>query len=161
MPRPRKLSREILEAALHGLEAQRQRLDSQIADVRQMLGTRLTEPTAAAPKSPRPSYKRSGAVRRKMAEAQRRRWAALREARHAPATAKSVIVPETPKRKRRLSAAGRKAIVEATKRRWAEFRKQSQRKPVVAREAARKKVAAKAVKKATAKKPKTAVPAPE
>ena len=101
MARPRKLSPEILEAALNGLQAQLERLDSQIADVRQLLG----------PDQPR--HKRSAAVRRKMAAAQRRRWAALKAA------------PEAPKPKRRLSAAGRKAIIEATKKRWAEFRKRA------------------------------------
>jgi hypothetical protein len=38
MPRPRELSPAIVEAALHGLEAQPQRLDSQIADGPQVPG---------------------------------------------------------------------------------------------------------------------------
>ena len=85
----------------------------------------------------------------------------MKEARHAPAKAKSAIAPEAPKRKRRMSAAGRKAIIEATKKRWAEFREQAA-KLAVARKAARKKVVAtKAVKKAAAKRPKAAVAAPE
>jgi hypothetical protein len=113
------LTPEILAAALQGLGAQRQRVESQIADVRRMLGGG----PAAVPGVRGPRRKRSAAVRRKMAEAQRRRWAARKEPQQAQAPAKAATAPAPPARKRKMSAAGRKAIIEATKKRWAEFRK--------------------------------------
>jgi hypothetical protein len=78
---------EILEAALHGLEAQKQRLDEQIAQVRHMLGGRAAKPgksmawsggsmnSSASPK------KRilSPEARQRIAAAQKKRWAAYRK----------------------------------------------------------------------------------
>jgi len=49
-----------------------------------------------------------------MAEAQRKRWAALKT--------KPAKAPQAAPKKRRLSAAGRKRIIEATKKRWAEYK---------------------------------------
>jgi len=64
----------ILEAALAGLETQKRRIDAQIAEVRAMLfshpGQSATTPEAA----PRQRRKFSAATRRRMKEAQRRRW---------------------------------------------------------------------------------------
>jgi len=74
--------REILEAALHGLEAQKQKLDDQIAQVRSMLGGRPAKaavwagnPTSGAPR------KRilSAEARQRIASAQKKRWAAYRK----------------------------------------------------------------------------------
>ena len=53
----------------------------------------------------------SAAGRQAIAEAQRKRWAALKDESAAPKPAK--------KPKRKLSAAGRAAIVAALKKRWA------------------------------------------
>ena len=53
----------------------------------------------------------SASARRRIAEAQRKRWAAVRKAKAAPT-----------KPKHKLSAAGRKAIIDATKKRWAAIR---------------------------------------
>ncbi|HXN45745.1 MAG TPA: hypothetical protein VN893_03840 [Bryobacteraceae bacterium] len=113
MPRPRKLSHEILEAALLGLEAQRQRIDDQIAEVRQtLLPAGVTTKTRGF----------SAATRAKMAAAQKDRWA----------KAKTATAGES-SRKRRMSAAGRKAIAMAAKRRWAEFRKRGGEKQAAPR----------------------------
>jgi hypothetical protein len=81
--------KEILEAALQGLEAQRQKLDEQISQVRSMMGQ-------SAPRSP----KRAGAeggqstapsqsgrrkrvlspeARKRIAAAQKKRWASFRK----------------------------------------------------------------------------------
>jgi hypothetical protein len=49
-----------------------------------------------------------------MAEAQRKRWAAIKKAEEAP---KSALAPK----KRRISAAGRRRMIAATKKRWAEY----------------------------------------
>ncbi len=69
MPKPN-LSPEILTAALQGLEAQRARLESQIAVVKRTLGARAQQPT-----DPKPKRKMSAAARKRIAEAQRKRWA--------------------------------------------------------------------------------------
>jgi hypothetical protein len=55
----------------------------------------------------------SASARRRIAAAQKKRWAVLKQAKTEQAK---------PKQKRRLSAAGRKAIIEATKKRWAAVR---------------------------------------
>jgi hypothetical protein len=80
-------SREILEAALHGLEAQKQRLDEQISQVRSMLGRRAGRPpkaVAAVETSLKPGgseRKRvlSPEARKRIAAAQKKRWAAFRK----------------------------------------------------------------------------------
>jgi hypothetical protein len=79
-------SREILEAALQGLESQRQKLDDQIAQVRAMMGGRVGRPAKAHSS---PSESPSGGTRRKrvlspearkrIAAAQKKRWAAFRK----------------------------------------------------------------------------------
>lgn len=77
-------SREILEAALHGLEAQRQKLDEQIVQVRSMLGRRAGRPAKSASQSGSASTagrKRvlSAEARKRIAAAQKKRWAAFRK----------------------------------------------------------------------------------
>jgi hypothetical protein len=82
-------SREILEAALHGLEAQRQKLDEQIAQVRSLLGRRVGRPpksndgesAAAANGGASPKKRRglSAEARKRIAAAQKKRWAAFRK----------------------------------------------------------------------------------
>jgi hypothetical protein len=76
MPRPRKISKEILEAALAGLEERRRKVDEQIREVGAQLGGRRAP--AAAAEGPRRRF--SEATRRKMAAAQKRRWANVRKA---------------------------------------------------------------------------------
>jgi hypothetical protein len=109
---PQKLTPEIIQAAIAGFEMHKSQIDARISELRSVLGG---ERTGAAEKSEvkKPRKKRSLAVRRKMAAAQRARFAKLKQASE-PAEAK-VAKPK----KRKLSAAGRKNIVEATKRRWA------------------------------------------
>ena len=79
-------SREILEAALHGLETQRQKLDEQIAQVRSLLGRRVGRPpkgngSEAAPAGAAPKKRRglSPEARKRIAAAQKKRWAAFRK----------------------------------------------------------------------------------
>ena len=75
MPRPKSSHTVILEAALAGLEAQRHRLDEQIAEVRTVLGPKRRATLA-------PAKPRIGAAgRKRIAEAQRKRWAVLKKAR--------------------------------------------------------------------------------
>ncbi len=118
------LSSDVLNAALHGLEAQKQTLERHIQQVRAMLGLgtgrRGRPPKAAAgqPDAPsQPARKRrrfSAATRARMSEAQRKRYAGKKKATEAP--------PKAATKKRKLSAAGRKRIIEATKKRWAEYK---------------------------------------
>jgi hypothetical protein len=80
------IPREILEAALHGLEAQKQKLDNQIAQVRSMLGKRVGRPPKTAKASvvtAAPVRKKrvlSAAARKRIAAAQKKRWAAFHRA---------------------------------------------------------------------------------
>jgi hypothetical protein len=77
--------REILEAALHGLEAQKQRLESQISQVRSMLGRRAGRPSQSSAitfgNAPASGQKRilSPEARQRIAAAQKKRWAAYRK----------------------------------------------------------------------------------
>src|ERR1035441_3238884 len=113
-----KLTPEIITAAILGFEEQKRHIDSKIAELRAMLPGSPGE-TAAAPEAPTSKRRKfSAAARRRMREAQQRRWASIKGQSKpaAPAT------PEALKPKRKLSAAGRKAIQEALRRRWAEKR---------------------------------------
>jgi hypothetical protein len=114
-----KLTREVINAAIDGFEFQKRRIDSQIAELRQLLNGDRTEAAAGADSSA-PKRKISAAARRRMAAAQKARWAKIRAA--SEPTAKPA------KQKRKLSAAGRKAISDATKKRWA-LKRAAARKP--------------------------------
>ncbi len=76
---------QILEAALEGLLAQKQRIEDQIGQVRSMLGkaaprarTATTGNPAAAASAPRKRVM-SAAARKRIAEAQKKRWAEFRK----------------------------------------------------------------------------------
>ncbi|MGD0778307.1 MAG: hypothetical protein ABSC05_36455 [Candidatus Solibacter sp.] len=153
-----KLTTEIATAAIEGFEQQKRRIDAQIAELRTMLPGGRTEPAATleAPKGKR--RKLSAAARKRIGDAQRKRWAESKGASQ-PAAASNA-----PKRKRKLSAAGRRAISTATKKRWAAFHAaKAVAKPAVAKKRTAKKAAAKksavkaplkvAAKKTATKKP--------
>ena len=72
-----KLSAEIIQAAIQGFELQKQRIDAQIAELRQMLRD-YHAPATAAKESARPRPKMSAAARKRIAAAQRARWAKLK-----------------------------------------------------------------------------------
>ena len=104
------LSTQIIEAAIDGFEAQKQRIDVQIAELRAMLSPAGSAP--AAKTTVRRKRGMSAAGRKAIAEAQRKRWAA--------AKGESAAAPKvTRKPKRKLSAAGKANIVAALKKRWA------------------------------------------
>lgn len=104
------ITKEIINAAIEGFEAQKHHIDAQIAELRAMLAPVATAATSTGTMG-RTKRGMSAAGRKAIAEAQRKRWAAARGESAAPATAK--------KPKRKLSAAGRAAIVAALKKRWA------------------------------------------
>jgi hypothetical protein len=130
------LTKEIIEAAIDGFEAQKQRLDVQLAELRAILNGGPTSPTqeSTAGKTKR---KVSPEALKRMREGQQRRWAKVKgELPQAEATAA--------KPKRKLSAAGKAAIVAALKKRWAAKKAAgtSEVKPApVAKKAPRKKAA--------------------
>jgi hypothetical protein len=114
MPQP-KLTDEILTAALEGYEAQKRRIDAQIAEIRSMLGG---GPTGAAKR------KVSASSRRKMARAQKLRWKKMKQGSE---------VSQAEKPKRHMS-------VRAQKKRRAAVKKASER-PAATKKAPRKKAA--------------------
>ena len=77
----------LLEAALEGLTAQRDRIADQIAQLEAMTGKRKPgrpkasgSANAAAPKGRKKRRKMSAEARERIAEAQKKRWAAYRKA---------------------------------------------------------------------------------
>src|SRR3954452_12262696 len=111
------LTKEIVDAAIEGLEARKQRIDEQIAELRAIVTVGASRRSSLDEAAPTQETKRKGGIsvagRKAIAEAQRRRWAAKK------AGTKTSTDSAPKKAKRRLSAAGRKAIAEAQKKRWA------------------------------------------
>ena len=157
-----KLTPEIITAAVEGFEQQKLRIDAQIAELRQML-TGTPTATAAAPEVPKGKRRKmSAAARKRIGDAQRKRWAESKKT-------SSPVAPEVPKPKRKLSAAGKKAIADATKRRWARVRAEAataakaQQTPAAKKTVAKKapvKASRKTVKKGAAKRPQKAAATP-
>jgi large subunit ribosomal protein L22e len=148
---PAKLSHDILAAAIEGFEAQKKKIDDKIAEIRQMLSGGPTETVATheAPIGKRKKF--SVAARKRMAEAQKLRYAKLKGETEPPST----VTPEAPKAKRKISAEGMKRIIAATKKRWRRQKAEAAEKsaPAPAKTASVKKAAvkgpsAKATKKA-------------
>ena len=106
-----------LRAALAGYESEKARIEGTIAQIRAQLGQRGPGRPKATSNGVAPSIapKRtmSASARRRIAAAQRKRWAAMKQTKTETAQ---------PKSKRKLSAAGRRAIIAATKKRWAKVR---------------------------------------
>jgi|ERR1035441_8563569 hypothetical protein len=99
---PTKLTNEIINAALLGFEAQKRHIDTQIAELKIILSGGPAE-SAATPEAPtRKRKKFSAASRRKMAMAQKARWAKIK--------GESEPTAPAPK-KRKLSAAARARLV--------------------------------------------------
>ena len=106
-----KITPEIISAAITGFESQKTRIDAQIAELRAMLPGGRAEP-ATAPEAPKGKRRRmSAAARKRIGEAQRKRWSEFK----GKAGSSS---PKPSKPKRKLSAAGKAAIVAALKKRW-------------------------------------------
>jgi hypothetical protein len=127
-----KFSPAILLAAIEGFEQQKLRIDAQIAELRAMLpGQPVVTPEAPTAKR-RPM---SAAARKRIGDAQRKRWAA---------SSMAPVTPEPTKAKRKLSAAGKAAIVAALKKRWAAKKATAVKSaPAAAKKAAPKKVLSK------------------
>jgi len=75
---PIKLSDEVILAAIEGFESQKRKIDSQVAELREMLNGRRPASDGRPEMPSRKRRKVSAAGRRRMREAQQRRWAAVR-----------------------------------------------------------------------------------
>jgi hypothetical protein len=110
---PKKLTDEVVRAAIDGLTAQKAYLDQRIAELRAMLSGGSPQAAPASESAPRKGGRMSAAIRNRIAAAQRARRAKVR-GESGPGPAK---VTE-PKPKRRISPEGLKRIIAATKKRW-------------------------------------------
>jgi len=132
-----KLTNDILAAALEGFVAQKDRINANIAEIKQLLNGSAPSP-ATTTDAVKPRKKRSAAVRRKMALAQKARWATIKHVAEPPQA-----VAAKPK-KRMLSAAGKRAIIAGIKKRWAAVKAAKQaEKPAAGKRVVGKKGAAK------------------
>lgn len=106
--------KSLLAMALVGYQAQIGKINAAIAEIQARLGHRGPgRPTASTDGAAPKKRTMSTSARRRIAAAQRKRWAAVKQAKSATKPAK----------KRKMSAAARKRIGEATRKRWAAFRK--------------------------------------
>jgi hypothetical protein len=144
---PTKLTNDILAAAIEGFELQKKRIDDKIAEIHSMLGVGPTEPsvTPEVPVAKRKKF--SAAARRKMALAQKTRWAKIKGDSEPPTPA----IPEAPKPKRQISADGLKRIAAAQRQRWA-VKKAAEAQASAKKAVVKKTAVKKMVKKTTAKK---------
>jgi len=122
---------ELLSMALAGYERAKAKIDEAITQIRAHLGQHgpgrpKASADGAGQAAPR-SRVLSASARRRIAAAQRKRWAAIK---------KEKANARRPKRK--LSDAGRKAIIEATKKRWAAFHKAAKAQKKTSKPQARK-----------------------
>jgi riboflavin biosynthesis pyrimidine reductase len=108
----KKFSEVIVEAAISGFEAQKARLNEQIAELRAMLNGSSTGTAAAPETTPRKRRKMSASARRRIAAAQRARWAKVR-GESGPA-----LATKPARKKRKISPEGLRNIIAATKKRW-------------------------------------------
>ena len=108
-----KLTNDILEAAIQGFEGQKKKIDDRIAEIRSILGGGPAEQTATqeAPVGKRKKF--SAAARRRMALAQKARWAKAKGAVALPSAPAPITAT-----KRRISPEGMQRIIAATKKRW-------------------------------------------
>jgi hypothetical protein len=80
MPRGTKIDPALLQAALEGLEHRLADTNEKIAEVKKLLRTGDSTPTApvTVKEKSRPKRKMSASARKRIAEAQRKRWAEFR-----------------------------------------------------------------------------------
>ena len=110
------LTPQVIAAAIEGFEAQKTRIDQQIAELRAMVSGAPESAAEVEETAPQQRRKFSAGAIKRMREAQRQRWAKTR-GESEPSTP---VKPKTAKAKGRLSAAGKAAIVAALKKRWAD-----------------------------------------
>jgi hypothetical protein len=111
---------DFLAAALLGYEQQRSEIEGRITELRRQLGRRGAVDGVVSDAGRAPAGKKrtlSAAARKSIADAQRKRWAALRQ------TSKPAPAGQTGSAgKRKMSAAAKKRIADATRKRWVAYR---------------------------------------
>ncbi len=109
----------LLELALKGLEAERAKIDEEIAEIKRQLGGRTMGmgggKVGSAASPPRKRRRMSAAARRRISEGMKRRYAQMRAA----LAAADQGEPDKP----RLTPAERKKLVRRMKARWAAKKK--------------------------------------
>jgi hypothetical protein len=125
-------SQRLLELALKGLEAERENIDDEIAQIKGQLNPRqaVAERAGAGP-NVAPKKTMSATARKKISEGMKRRYAEIKKAgerSHVSQVRTSAVVSpkqSTVKKQNggdRLTAAGRKKLSDLMKKRWAEKR---------------------------------------
>ena len=113
---PQKFDPELLQAALIGLQHKLVDIENQISELRDRLTGQPVKTAGPAPGARKRTM--SAAGRRRIALAQKKRWAAYKSKQGKPAS-KVAARPA----KKAMSAEGRARIAAAAKKRWAAFRK--------------------------------------
>jgi hypothetical protein len=116
----------LLELALKGLEAERAKIDGEIAEIKsQLAGGRpvaTRDVGGGAATQPNKKQKLSAATKKKISEAMKRRYAVMNKT--ANTTSGPPKVNKAPERVgSHLTAAGRKKLSDLMKKRWVERRK--------------------------------------
>jgi len=113
------IDKDLLAMALVGYKAEIARIEAAMADLKARLGGGPASSPAATPAGKRTL---SASARRRIAAAQKKRWAVIKNAKATP----KATPAEKPKRK--MSAAARKRIGDAARKRWADLRKAAGKK---------------------------------
>ena len=101
---PKQLDRSVLEMAMIGYQRSLENIEEKIADIRRQLGIRPPKAAASvATGEARPKRQMSAAARKRIALAQKKRWAAFHQAKE-PAPKKAAA-------KRKLSPARKAALL--------------------------------------------------
>jgi hypothetical protein len=101
------IPKAIIEAAIIGFEHQKTEIDAQIRELRQMLDGGPTSAAATPEAAPGKRKKFSAAARRKMALAQKARWAKIK----GESDPQAPVPAKAQKPKRKLSAATKARLV--------------------------------------------------
>ena len=101
---PPKLTPEIIIAAIGGFEAQKTRIDTQIAELHALLTGGPAEPDSAPVPTAGQRRKMSAAARKRIGDAQRKRWAESTQATE-PSAPEATPKPKRKLKKKKLSPA--------------------------------------------------------
>ena len=156
MPTP-KLNAEIIAAAIEGFESQKRRIDTQIGELRAMLSGGRTEGTAT-PEAPARKRKVSAAARRRMAEGQKKRWAAIKADIYRRRNQRPDRNPQNPSGRSVLLAGVPFPRLRSAVGRSSEPRLRRRSQPAAKKAATQKTVAKKTAKRASAKPAKKTAP---
>jgi len=129
-------NKRLLELALKGLEAEKQRINDEMSEIHRQLGG-STSGASSAPSQTQRSASAQGqtrgnlttAGRQKLSELMRRRWAAKRRAGGSSSSTGQSQNTQAAKKSSsgNLTPAGRKKLSEMMKKRWAEKRRAAAR----------------------------------